>query len=156
MQTEELSNTVVETSELVKVILADLFVLYVKARNYHWNVTGPQFYNLHETFENIYNELADDIDTIAERIRALGSNTPGTMKEFWELSSLEEKADYYPVSQIMVQEIVSDFERIIKKLNSSAGKMQSSLNDEVTAGMFYGFMEKYQKTVWMLKSLLEQ
>jgi len=156
MKTEEPNTPGTEISELMKEILADQFVLYVKARNYHWNVTGPQFYGLHAVFENIYDELAEDIDKVAERIRSLGMKAPGTMKEFWELSSLEEKPGNIPESSVMVQEILTDFETIIEAIKSSANKMQSSLNDEVSAGMLYGFMEKYQKMVWMMKSFLEK
>ncbi len=156
MNTKETINSGVEFAELMKKVLADQFVLYVKARNYHWNVTGTQFYSLHTAFENIYNELADDIDKVAERIRALGLKAPGTMKEFWDLSSIEEEPGHYPDALVMVHEIINDFETIIENLNSSANKMQSSLNDEASAGMIYGFSEKYQKTVWMLKSMLEE
>jgi len=156
MKTEVSNNANVEISELMKEVLADQFVLYVKARNYHWNVTGPQFYGLHAVFEKIYDELSDDIDSVAERIRFLGSKAPGTMKEFWELSTLEEETGKYPEYPVMVQSIVTDFETIIEKLNSAAHKMQNAWNDEVSAGMFYGLMEKYQKTVWMMRSLLEK
>ena len=156
MKPEEINNSNVEVGELMKEVLSDQFVLYVKARNYHWNVTGPQFFGLHAEFENIYDGLAEDIDKVAERIRTLGLKAPGTMKEFWELSTLEEKPDDHPGYLEMVQTIVNDFETIIEKLKSAAHKMESALNDEVSAGMFYGLVEKYQKTIWMLKSLLEK
>ncbi len=156
MKTTVLNEVKVEISELMKEILADEFVLYTKARNYHWNVTGPHFYGLHGAFEKIYDELAEDIDAIAERIRVLGSKTPGTLKEFLTLSTLNEEPGKYPDHLSMVQNIVNDFEIVIDKLNSAASKMQNEFSDEVSAGMFYGFVEKYQKTVWMLKSLLEK
>ncbi len=156
MKTTVLNEVKVEISELMKEILADEFVLYTKARNYHWNVTGPHFYGLHGAFEKIYDELAEDIDVIAERIRVLGSKTPGTLKEFLNLSTLNEEPGKYPDHLSMVQNIVNDFEIVIDKLNSAAYKMQNEFSDEVSAGMFYGFVEKYQKTVWMLKSLLEK
>ena len=151
-----LNDTSIEIAELIKEVLADQFVLYTKARNYHWNVTGSQFYNLHSAFEKIYDELAEDIDSTAERIRTLGLKAPGTMQEFLNLSSLKEEPGKYPEASVMVQKIVSDFEAIIGKLDSSAHKMQNEFRDEVTAGMFYGLMEKYQKTVWMLTSLIEE
>ena len=78
------------------------------------------------------------------------------MQEFLSLSSLKEEPGKYPEASVMVQKIVSDFEAIIGKLDSSAHKMQNEFRDEVTAGMFYGLMEKYQKTVWMLTSLIEE
>ena len=151
-----LNNASIEIAELTKEVLADQFVLYTKARNYHWNVTGSQFYNLHSAFEKIYDQLAEDIDSVAERIRTLGLKAPGTMQEFLSLSSLKEEPGKYPEASVMVQKIVSDFEAIIGKLDSSAHKMQNEFRDEVTAGIFYGLMEKYQKTVWMLKSLIEE
>lgn len=156
MRHEEINNANVEVCELMKEVLSDQFVLYVKARNFHWNVTGQQFFGLHAEFENIYDELAEDIDKVAERIRALGLKVPGTMKEFWELSTLEEKPDDHPESLDMIKTVVNDFEIIIEKLKSAAHKMQNTLSDEVSAGMFYGLVEKYQKTIWMLKSLLDK
>ncbi len=155
-KTAELNETKVEISELMKAVLADQFVLYTKARNYHWNVTGPQFYELHNAFEKIYDELAEDIDAVAERIRVLGSKAPGTLKEFLTLSTLQEEPGNYPQPPAMVQNIVNDFETVTDKINSAAVKMQSDFNDEVSAGMFYGLVGKYQKTVWMMKSLLEK
>src|SRR5699024_9474201 len=74
-------------------VLADSYVLYLKTHNYHWNVTDKLFHSLHEQFEEQYTELADAIDEIAERIRALGVRAPGTYKEFRELTSIEEDSD---------------------------------------------------------------
>lgn len=138
----------------VSEILADLSVLYVKTRNYHWNVTGSQFFVLHEQFEELYNELAGDIDEVAERIRTLGEMAPGTMKEFLELSTLSEEPGQYPEGSEMVKNIVSDLETITTKLNSTAEKYQDEKGDEISAGMFYGIVEKYQKKIWMFKAYL--
>lgn len=155
MKTKEL-ETKIEISELMKEILADQFILYTKARNYHWNVTGPHFYGFHAAFEKIYDELAEDIDAVAERIRVLGSKAPGTLKEFLSLSTLQEEPGKYSNHLSMVQNIVNDLDTVIEKLNSAAYKIQNDFNDEVTAGMFYSLIEKYEKTNWMLKSLLEK
>lgn len=143
----------IAVSEFMKETLADLFVFYTKARNYHWNVTGPMFFTLHAEFEAIYEELADDIDAIAERIRALGSKAPGTMKEFMEISSIQEEPGVYPKYSKMVDIIIGDFETIIKQMNGVAKKLQEGAGDEVSAGLYYSLIEKYQKKVWMLKSL---
>src|SRR6202044_165141 len=71
-------------------LLADTYTLYLKTHNFHWNVTGPMFNTLHLMFETQYNELALAVDSIAERIRALGFPAPGTYKEFVKLSSIPE------------------------------------------------------------------
>src|SRR5215203_1858846 len=71
-------------------LLADTYTLYLQTHNFHWNVTGPMFQTLHLMFETQYTELALAVDLIAERIRALGFPSPGTYREFVELSSIKE------------------------------------------------------------------
>ena len=68
--------------ELLQKLLADEYVLYTKTRNYHWNVVGPQFNDLHKFFEAQYNELNTIVDDMAERARSLGGNATGTLAEF--------------------------------------------------------------------------
>ena len=62
------------------VLLADSYLLYLKTQSFHWNVTGPHFHSLHEQFEDMYTELVQAIDAIAERIRALGFPAPGSFQ----------------------------------------------------------------------------
>src|SRR5688572_30862204 len=77
-------------------LLADQYVLSMKARKYHWNVVGPQFKTLHDLFEAHYSSLDEMVDQVAERIRALGNNAPGTMTEFLKLTALAEQPGGYP------------------------------------------------------------
>src|SRR3546814_716670 len=71
--------------------LADAYTLYLKTHNFHWNITGPMFNSLHLMFETQYNEQWTALDLIAERIRALGYNAPGSYAEFIRLSSIREE-----------------------------------------------------------------
>jgi starvation-inducible DNA-binding protein len=80
-------------------------VLYLKTHNFHWNVTGPRFVELHLLFEQQYNELWMAVDLIAERIRALGQPAPGTYREFTQLSSIEEP-DCVPSADEMIDELL--------------------------------------------------
>lgn len=152
----EIKNEVkVEVAELLKPVLADQFVLYTKARNYHWNVTGNMFFALHEKFEELYDELANDIDEVAERIRTLGVFSPGSLNEFLKLSGIkEEKEGNIPTQMQMVENIVNDYEFLMIRINQAAEKIQSEYKDEVTFGQLTALCEKYQKHVWMLKSLI--
>jgi len=59
-------------------VLADTFMLYAKTHSFHWNVTGPYFHSLHNFFKELYEDLIEGGDTIAERIRALGHWAPGS------------------------------------------------------------------------------
>lgn len=144
-----------EVAELLKPILADQHILYTKLRNYHWNITGKMFFNLHTNFETLYTDLALDIDEIAERIRSLGVYAPGTMTSFLKLAGLkEEKEDNYPVASAMVENLINDYEYVVSGLKNSALKMQTEYSDEVTAGYLYSLAQKYEKHNWMLHSLL--
>jgi starvation-inducible DNA-binding protein len=83
----------VTIAEGLKRLLADSYTLYLQTHNFHWNVTGPQFRELHLMFEEHYTELATAVDEIAERIRTLDIAAPGTYKAFAELSSIKENAE---------------------------------------------------------------
>ena len=83
---------------LLSALLADEYVLYTKTRNYHWNVVGPQFNDLHKFFQDQYEALDDVIDEVAERARTLGGHAIGTLAEFVQLARLKEHPARIPGS----------------------------------------------------------
>ena len=95
-------------------LLADYAVFYQKLRNYHWNVKGPLFFNLHEKFEELYLDAAEKVDGIAERILALGAKPHSTMAEFLGAASLEEDAGN-PDANGMVKNLIADMEALRAK-----------------------------------------
>ena len=97
----------------LKCLLADSYTLYLQTHNFHWNVTGPQFRELHLMFEEHYTELATAVDDIAERIRTLGVAAPGTYKEFAKLSSIQE-VDGVPIGTEMVKILLNGHEAVVK------------------------------------------
>ncbi len=153
MKTNQKSK--LETAEFLKPITANQFILYAKLRNFHWNVSGPSFYQLHMLFEKLYDELADDIDVVAERIRALGEYAPGTLNDFQKLAKIKEEPGVLPKSTEIQKQIVNDFELLVEEIQNAAKKIQNELNDEVTASILYGLLEKYEKHLWMLKATID-
>lgn len=139
---------------LLKNILADQHIIYMKARNYHWNITGPYFFTLHIKFEEIYTQFALQIDEVAERIRTLNEKVPGTMVEFVSMSSLKEDPDRNTDATVMAANLAADLLSLSKKMKESALEMQKEFEDEITAGMLYGYAEGFDKDAWMLKSFL--
>jgi len=138
-------------------ILAAEHVLYVKTRNYHWNVTGPHFFSLHQLFEQQYEALEESIDEIAERVRALGFHAVGTMAEFLKLSDLkEEEADTYPSAEQMVTRLVEGHEASIRSLREAIAWIGDDCNDQGTADFLTGLMEAHEKTAWMLRSVVTE
>lgn len=134
-------------------LLADSYTLYLKTHNFHWNVTGPMFSTLHNLFETHYMELATAVDEIAERIRALGVNAPGSYKQFAELSSIEEETGT-PNAEDMIRQLVEGQETVVRTARSIFPLVDGA-NDEPSADLLTQRMQIHEKNAWMLRSLLE-
>lgn len=134
-------------------VLADSYTLYLKTHNFHWNVEGPQFRGLHLMFEEQYTELAEAVDTIAERIRALGQFAPGSYAEFSRLSTIEE-ANSVPKAEEMLRQLLSDHKTVVKTINTVLPTAQEA-GDEATIGILTERITVHEKTAWMLRSLLK-
>lgn len=134
-------------------LLADSYTLYLMTHNFHWNVKGPMFNTLHLMFEGQYNELALAVDTIAERIRALGYPAPGTYSEFVALSSIKEVKGQ-PKAEDMIKHLVAGQEAVVRTARSLFPMVEAA-SDETTADLLTQRMQLHEKTAWMLRSLLE-
>ena len=134
-------------------LLADSYTLYLMTHNFHWNVKGPMFNTLHLMFEGQYTELALAVDTIAERIRALGYPAPGTYAEFSALSSIKEVKGV-PNATAMIKHLVAGQEAVVKTARSLFPLVEKA-SDEPTADLLTQRMQLHEKTAWMLRSLLE-
>ena len=134
--------------------LADEHVLYIKTRNYHWNVTGMHFRSLHEFFEEQYLELAPMIDDIAERIRSLGHFAVGSMNEYVKLARLLETDHREEDAKGMLQSLLNDHESIIRIMREDLKKEEEAYRDAGTSDFITGLMEKHEKMAWMIRSYL--
>lgn len=135
----------------LKRLLADSYTLYLQTHNFHWNVTGPQFRELHLMFEEHYTELATAVDEIAERIRTLDVPAPGTYKAFAELSSINE-AEGVPAADEMVRILTRSHEQVVKTCRDVLAPAQDA-GDESTAALVSDRMRVHEKTAWMLRAL---
>jgi len=135
--------------------LANAYLLLIKTKKYHWDVVGPQFRTLHELWEEQYEALTENIDAIAERIRALGGYPLGTAQGFLESASIEEHAGDLPSANEMVQRLVEDHELVIRTLREHIDRCSDEFHDEGTADFLTGLMEQHEEMAWMLRSFLE-
>ena len=143
-------------SEGLSAFLSDSFTLYLKTHNFHWNVTGPMFNALHVMFETQYTEQWAALDEIAERIRALGYNAPGSYAEFIRLSSIPEEAGLEDAAdwREMVRQLVVGNEavcRTARKVLDTAEKGE----DDPTVDLMTQRLQTHEKYAWMLRSLLQ-
>jgi len=132
-------------------VLADTYTLYLKTHNFHWNVTGPRFRELHLMFEEEYNELWLATDLIAERIRALGEYAPATYREFAALSSIAEP-EGVPAAEAMVTELLAGHEAVVRTAREVFPVAEGG-SDQVTMDLLTQRMQIHEKTAWMLRSL---
>jgi starvation-inducible DNA-binding protein len=135
-------------------LLADEFLLYTKSRNFHWNVTGPQFNDLHKFFEVQYEALDEVIDDVAERVRALGGRALGTLEEFRASARLGEKPGATPAARDMLATLLADHEALIRALRADIETVTDRDRDVGTADFLTGLLEQHEKTAWMLRSFL--
>ncbi|MBV7299263.1 Dps family protein [Enterovibrio paralichthyis] len=140
-------------AEGLKRLLADSYTLYLQTHNFHWNVTGKQFRELHVMFEEHYNEMALAVDEVAERIRTLGLAAPGTYKAFAELSAIKE-VDGVPSSSEMVDILTQGHEQVVRTAREVL-KIAQSADDESSASLVSDRMRVHEKTAWMLRALRE-
>ncbi|MGB0957226.1 MAG: Dps family protein [Litorivicinus sp.] len=138
-------------AEGLKRLMADSYTLYLQTHNFHWNVTGPQFRELHLMFEEHYTELALAVDEIAERIRTLGVAAPGTYRAFAELSSIKEVEGVPPAAD-MVRLLTQGHEQVVKTARQVL-KVAQGADDESSASLVSDRMRLHEKTAWMLRAI---
>ena len=129
-------------------LLADFQVYYTNLRGFHWNIQGPDFFVLHSKFEDLYNDAADKIDEIAERILTLGGVPANKFSDYLKISKIKEVGEDNCGSEAL-KNILDSYkyligeERTILSLASEAG-------DEVTVALLSDYLKEQEKLVWML------
>lgn len=142
-----------EKTELIvemKKLLANSFSFYLKAQNYHWNVTGPNFAQYHEFFGDLYTEVHSSIDETAEEIRKLGSFPPGSLKRYSELTEIDDEV-MIPEPPIMFARLARDNDVLIKNLYIAREKAES-MGAFGTVDYLESRISVHEKHAWMLKS----
>lgn len=140
-----------ETTEVVDALnklLANYQVHYQKLRNFHWNVVGKDFFELHEQFELEYEAVKIQIDQIAERIRIFGKKPISTMAGYLEASEIEEAHEDVK-SDDMVAEILKDFEILFSFLIETI-EAAGEIGDSGTEDMATGYLKRLEERHWML------
>jgi starvation-inducible DNA-binding protein len=156
--TEQLINIGIDEKERKQVckglskLLADSYLLYLKTQNYHWNVTGKMFQPLHTLFEEQYRDLAEAVDDIAERIRALGEFAPGSFSAFAKVTTIKEE-NSIPAAEEMIHNLVTGNEAVVKTARQIIDLCEDA-EDEVTIDLMVERMQIHEKNAWMLRSMI--
>jgi starvation-inducible DNA-binding protein len=132
-------------------LLADTYTLYLKTQGFHWNVTGPRFYDLHKLFEEQYGELAAANDEIAERIRALGGVAPASYSAFARLARVQEQPRV-PAAEAMIRELAQDNREAVRAAQAVVAAADAH-EDVGTADLATQRIRMHEKAAWMLDAL---
>lgn len=146
---EEITTSV----KILSKLLANTYLLSLKAQNYHWNVKDSYFSSRHEFFSYQYEEIGKAIDEIAERIRILGHRSPASFGEFLKITSLEEDTQVKSGLD-MLKSLLKDHQIIISELRAHL-KVLDNFSDEGTIDLLVGRLSTHEKLAWMLNSHLE-
>lgn len=131
-------------------LLADTYTLYLKTQNFHWNVRGQEFYSLHLLFEKQYQELAEAVDEIAERIRTLGYYVEASFSGFIRLSSIKEEEKVL-IAKDMILNLIHGHEAFVKEARKVA-EIADREKDFATVDMLGRRLGAHEKMAWFLRS----
>lgn len=132
----------------LKQLLADFQVYYTNLRGFHWNVKGHDFFVLHEKFEDLYNDTAEKVDELAERILMLGGVPESKFSEYLKRAKVQELSDVSCGSEAIAH--VLDTYKYLMAEERKVLELAGEAGDDVTADLMTGYLKEQEKLVWML------
>ncbi|CAL67012.1 Dps family protein [Christiangramia forsetii] len=136
------------TVEELNVLLADYHIYYQKLRNFHWNVIGKNFFDLHEKFEELYDDAKLKVDEIAERILTLRYQPTSNMSDYLKDSNLKESPSDISDSK-MIELLLNDHGLLLKQMRKVV-EVADTGGDEGTIDLIGAYIRELEKTSWML------
>lgn len=137
-------------SELNK-LLADEVILYFKTRNYHWNIEGTNFNELHLFYENQFNQLDAIMDEVAERIRILGHYTEARLVDYLKIANLVEQP-YTNKQELQMKDLLSSHETIIHNLRKLVTLFDEIFKDIGSSDFVTQLLGRHEKMAWMIRA----
>ncbi len=141
-----------KTVDKLNKLLSNVQIFYMNSRGYHWNIKGDKFFVLHSKFEELYNNLAEQADEVAERILMLGGTPVHAFSKYIELSEIKESENKSSAAKT-VGGVVNELEILLKNEREILG-ISSEKGDEGTVALMSGYIASHEKTLWMYKSYL--
>lgn len=140
-------------TEDLNLFLANLNVFYRKLQNYHWNIKGEDFFNVHIKLEEYYNDINEQIDEVAEHILIIDGNPLGSMNEYLEITQIKEAQDEKICSRKIFETILKDY----CILQENVTKIKEDADNEkkyATSALMDEYLLDYGKKIWMIKQML--
>ncbi|SFC20642.1 starvation-inducible DNA-binding protein [Marinospirillum celere] len=141
-----------QLSEKLNQLLANYQIFYMNVRGYHWNIQGPEFFELHAKFEEQYNDLLLKVDELAERILTLGHRPMHAFSDYIENSEIKEHKQAHE-GKVCVEGLLSGYKQLIQ-MQRDVMELAGQADDEGTASLMSDYISEQEKTVWMLSAYL--
>ncbi|QED36500.1 DNA starvation/stationary phase protection protein [Antarcticibacterium arcticum] len=139
-----------KTVQELNTLLADYHIYYQKLRNFHWNVIGKNFFDLHEKFEELYDDAKLKVDEIAERILTLRFQPTSNLSDYLKASNLKESSSDLSDTK-MIQTLLDDHGILLKQMRKVV-EVADKGGDEGTIDLIGAYIRELEKTSWMLDS----
>lgn len=139
-----------KTVEELNILLADYHLYYQKLRNFHWNIIGKNFFDLHEKFEELYDDAKIKVDEIAERILTLRYQPTSNLSQYLEDSNIKESPSDISDSK-MIELLLKDHGTLLKQMRKVV-ETADAAGDEGTIDLIGAYIRELEKTSWMLDS----
>lgn len=143
-----------EVAKELNEFLADLNVFYRKLQNYHWNIIGKDFFVIHSKLEEYYDEVNEQIDEVAEHILMIGHQPLGTLKNYMEVSKIQEAENKKVKDQEVFENVIADFQSLLQKA-TCIKKEADAQNAYFTSSFADEFISDYTKKLWMLNQMMQ-
>ena len=140
-------------TEDLNLFLSNLNVFYRKLQNYHWNIKGEDFFNVHEKLEEYYNDVNEQIDEIAEHILIIDGQPLGTMSDYLEITQIKEAQNEKICSKKIFEAILKDYNILIE----NAAKIKEDADNEkryATSALMDEYLQDFSKKVWMIRQMM--
>ena len=143
------SNATRDLSGALTTLLADVFALYVKTKNFHWHMSGPHFRDYHEMLDDQSEQVLGMTDDIAERVRKIGGTTLRSIGQIARLQRVADNDADFVSPQDMLAELREDNRQMVEHLREAHGLCDEA-NDVATAGLIENWIDEAEKRVWFL------
>lgn len=139
-------------SEALNVLLANYQVLYMNVRGYHWNITGPHFFELHVKFEETYNDLLTKVDELAERILTLGSQPSHAFSAYLKSASIKEDVNVTD-DKATLRGLLDGYAILLQQQREILA-LAADAGDEGTSSLMSDYIKEQEKQIWMINAYL--
>ena len=140
-------------ADALNALLADSFALYLKTKNYHWHVQGPQFRELHLLFDEQAAQILATTDLIAERVRKNGAATLRSIGDVSRRQSIKDDDAASVAADAMVRGLAADNRTLLAQIKEVKAAAEAD-SDIATSGLVDGWADETQQRIWFLEATL--